>query len=121
MEAEHRIQLRLLAKVQEALVRQSGRDGAAVLLRQLLDYSEAHFLSEQILMREHSYPGYEAHVAEHDQLLEKLRVMVVEWESGHPAALAERASRVEDWLLAHMRTTDHALERYFLELRAVAP
>lgn len=118
MEAEHRVQLGLLKAFQEVLGRPEGREAAGVLLRQLLDYSEAHFVSEQILMREHAYPGYEAHVAEHDRLLEQMRRIVLEWESGDTAALGQEAVRVEEWLALHMRTTDHRLEQYMVELRS---
>jgi hemerythrin len=118
MEAEHRVQLGLLKAFHEALGRKGGREAAAVLLRQLLDYSEAHFLSEQILMREHAYPGYEAHVAEHDRLLDQLRNMVKDWDRDETEVLDRRATHVEDWLHVHMRTTDHKLEEYLQELRS---
>jgi hemerythrin len=118
MEAEHRVQLDLLKAFQEALGRKDGRAAAAVLLRQLLDYSEAHFMSEQILMREHAYPGYEAHVAEHDGLLEQMRQIALEQDGDDAAALERRAARVEEWLVGHMRTTDHGLEEYMVELRS---
>lgn len=118
MEAEHRIQLGLLKAFQEALGRPEGLEKAGVLLRQLLDYSEAHFLSEQILMREHAYPGYEEHVAEHDRLLEQMRQIVREWEAGDRASLGHKAARVEEWLVVHMRTVDHRLEQYMVELRS---
>lgn len=121
MEAEHRVQLGLLKAIHGALSREDGRAAAAVLARQLLDYSEAHFLSEQILMREHAYPGYQAHVAEHDHLLDQLRRMTLEWERDDVAVVDRRAARIEDWLLAHMRTTDHSLEQYLVELKAGAP
>ncbi len=118
MEAEHRVQLGLLKAFHEALGRADGRAAAGVLLHQLLDYSEAHFVSEQILMREHAYPGYEGHVAEHDRLLEQLRQIVLDWDRGDTVSLEQRAKRVEDWLLGHIRTTDHRLEQYMVELRS---
>jgi hemerythrin len=118
MEAEHRVQLDLLKAFQEALGRPDGGPAAEVLLRQLLDYSEAHFMSEQILMREHAYPGYEAHVGEHDHLLEELRQITLDRDRGDAARLREKASRVQAWLSDHLRTMDHRLEEYLVELRS---
>jgi hemerythrin-like metal-binding protein len=120
VQAEHEIQLGLLRKMRERVARPDGGAAAAILARQLLDYSEAHFLSEQILMREHAYPGYEAHVAEHDHLLEQLRLLVLDWDAGDGGTLAEHVARVEDWVLVHMTTTDHSLVEYLLEVRGPA-
>jgi hemerythrin len=119
VEAEHRIQLKLLKVLLDALGR-AAEDPArcGVLIRQLLDYSEAHFLSEQVLMREKAYPGYEQHAREHDGLLSELRRLAASWDMGEAGAAADVARRVEGWLLVHMRTTDHSLTLYLAELAA---
>ena len=76
MEAEHRVQLELLQGLQEALAGGGeDRTESAARLKQLLEYSEAHFLSEQLLMRLHAYPAYEEHVQEHDRLIGTLRTL----------------------------------------------
>ena len=116
MEAEHRVQLELLRSLQEALAQ--GDEDRAVsgdLLKQLLDYSEAHFLSEQLLMRLHAYPAYEEHVQEHDRLIETLRSLSDDWARGEGEAAGNLLRRVEDWLLTHMKTTDEALATYLAE------
>jgi hemerythrin len=113
--AEHRVQLDLLLALKEALARGDGdRSGSEGVLRQLLDYSEAHFLSEQLLMRLYAYPAYEEHVQEHDRLIGTLRDISVDWAEGGEAA-GNLLVRVEEWLLTHMSTTDEALEAYLAE------
>jgi hemerythrin len=115
VEAEHRVQLDLVRALRESLARGDGeRSASADLLRQLLDYSEAHFLSEQLLMRLYAYPAYEEHVQEHDRLVKTLRDISSDWEQGGEAA-GNLLGRVEEWLLTHMRTTDGALEAYLAE------
>jgi hemerythrin len=116
VEAEHRVQLELLRNVREALARgDEDRSVSADLLRQLLDYSEAHFLSEQLLMRLHAYPAYEEHVQEHDRLIESLRTLSEDWSRGEGEAAGNLLGRVEDWLLTHMKTTDEVLAGYLAE------
>jgi hemerythrin-like metal-binding protein len=115
VEAEHRVQLDLVRALKEALARGDGDRSAPVhLLRQLLDYSEAHFLSEQLLMRLYAYPAYEEHVLEHDRLIGTLRDISSDWAEGGEAA-GNLLARVEDWLLTHMKTTDEALQAYLAE------
>lgn len=113
MAAEHQLQLELLHALQETLARGDGDlSTSGGVLKQLLDYSEAHFLSEQLLMRLYAYPGYEAHVQEHDQLVGALRDLSVSWTEGEGEAAGDLLVQVEDWLLTHMSTTDEALREY---------
>jgi hemerythrin-like metal-binding protein len=115
VEAEHRVQLDLVRALRETLTRgDEDRTASSDLLRQLLDYSEAHFLSEQLLMRLYAYPAYEEHVHEHDRLIERLRGISSDWAEGGGAAV-DLLARVEDWLVTHMSTTDRALEGYLAE------
>ena len=115
MEAEHQVQLDLVRALRDALERGEGRSSTSALLRQLLEYSEAHFLSEQLLMRLYAYPAYEDHVQEHDRLVEQLRSMTRSWEGGEGEAAGNLLQRVEEWLLTHMATADKALEGYLAE------
>jgi hemerythrin len=116
VEAEHRVQLELLNALREVLARgDDDRSSSATLLEQLYDYSEAHFLSEQLLMRLYAYPGHEEHVQEHDQLIEGLRSVMEEWARGEGEAAGNLLRQVEDWLLTHLSTTDKALESYLAE------
>ena len=114
MEAEHQVQLELVRALKEALG--AGEDDPAsgavpALLRRLVDYSDAHFLSEQLLMRLYAYPAYSDHVLEHDRLIGELRALAESWEKGGGDA-GRLLLQVEQWLLTHMATTDKALQAY---------
>lgn len=115
MEAEHGVQKELLRALKEALVEGRDRSSTTALLKQLLEYSDAHFLSEQLLMRLHAYPAYEDHVQEHDRLAGQLRTMAESWERGEGQAAGDLLRQVEEWLLVHMTTTDTALEAYLAQ------
>jgi hemerythrin len=116
VQAEHEIQLKLLNVLREALAQpEPDRARCGVLFRQLLDYSEAHFLSEQLLMRQTAYPGYEQHVQEHDRLLGELRGLAQAWETVGAGTAGDAASTLEEWLLVHMRTADHSLTLHLAE------
>lgn len=82
---EHEIQLGLL----RALCTAAGenRDAAVVgeILERLISYSEAHFLSEELLMRLNSYDDYEDHVDDH--AYNPRRVLVHEIGMGNSANL----------------------------------
>jgi hemerythrin len=116
VDAEHRLQISLVKSLEDALAKGGG--GAGAILQQLLDYTNAHFVAEELLMRLHSYPGYENHVLEHGRLLEQLdRVRRNFGEAGH-AATRELAAGVRHWLVEHVQTLDAAFAAYVANERA---
>jgi hemerythrin len=107
VEAEHALQYKLLGAAERLLA--AGDAGAREVVQQLYDYSEAHFGSEQVLMRLHSYPEYQSHEREHGDLLTALRNLLdrIGEEGGASAAGALRR-----WLTAHIHHADEAFVEY---------
>lgn len=101
LESEHAMQYTLLAEGERLLA--AGESAAAhQVLRQLLQYTEAHFGSEEILMRLHSYPGYHQHLREHGELIASLeRLLESSSKDATPAPEAIRR-----WLTTHIHHTD---------------
>jgi hemerythrin len=102
LEAEHALQYKLLGEAERLL--ESG-DGAAgrELIAQLHSYSDAHFASEQVLMRLHSYPGYAAHEREHGELLRSLEALLSSFDTED---LSRVAATLRSWLTWHIRHSD---------------
>jgi hemerythrin-like metal-binding protein len=117
IDVEHALQLQLVQAVRAAL--ESGDLATAhAALGRLDDVTNAHFLAEQLLMRLHAYPGYAAHVQEHDRLIEELRSL---WRQPVGTGDAEGiAQRLELWLRVHIATADEAFASYLAEVRARA-
>jgi hemerythrin len=107
MEAEHRVQFELIDALQNAVKnRQDGSTVEAVLER-LIDYSEAHFLSEELLMRLASYDDYEAHAEHHRQLLESLRAAQQQFRAtGRHELLDNIPASTMDFMHRHIETND---------------
>lgn len=106
--AEHRLQIELLDALIAAA--QSGRDDdhADELMQRLRDVSEAHFLSEDLLMRLHAYPEHAAHVAEHEEmtsLLDSIRAAADEPDVDNLTALRQR-------FVHHIFEKDERLEAF---------
>ena len=108
IDGEHALELQVVRELQAALFA-GDRAGARQLVERLTDFTNAHFLTEQLLMRRHAYPGYEAHQLEHDRLIDELGDLTRALDAGSPLDAREEAEKLERWLLAHMATTDQAL------------
>ena len=104
LEAEHALQYKLLGEA-ERLLESGDRVAAREVITQLHSYSDAHFASEQVLMRLHSYPGYQAHEREHGELLRVLEGLLSNLDAEDPARVATSLRR---WLTSHIHNTDRA-------------
>ena len=65
VEAEHDVQMQMLDSLAAAVENRGNFASMKLVLEQFIEFSDLHFLSEQLVMRLHSYPGYEAHMEEH--------------------------------------------------------
>ena len=108
MDEEHALQLQLLRELMQNL--ESGDRPAALELFDRLDqFTNAHFLAEELLMRLHAYPQFEAHAAEHAQFVEELTKLRARLAGSEAGEVREDADAFARRLLAHIATADHAL------------
>jgi hemerythrin len=107
MEEEHRVQFALIRALQQAVDVRANGETVEALLKQLIDFSEAHFLSEELLMRLASYDEYEDHAANHEQLLESLRTVLQQYQSSGQYDLVSQVTKsAMAFLLRHIQTRD---------------
>lgn len=116
MDREHAVEMQIVRSLQGALL-DNDREAASELLGQLEDFTNAHFLAEQLLMRLHAYPGYEAHQLEHDRLIGELVDLRQSIESGKQDS-ATAVEAIEAWLLTHIHTSDEDLANFLKQASA---
>ncbi|MGB5062633.1 MAG: hemerythrin family protein [Candidatus Competibacter sp.] len=111
-DAEHHVQLGLAQTLCEA----AGTGVDAALTREILDqlvaYSDAHFLSEQLLMRLCSYPDYDDHMSDHDRLMMKLEA-AKQYDGGEQALAPAEAKAILALLAQHISTKDRCFVDFF--------
>lgn len=72
--------------------------------------ASAHFALEECLMREKKYALYEAHKADHERLLDRIRLMMESYEDGLCKSCGVSISAcLETWLADHVKDADTAL------------
>ena len=117
MDAEHQAQLRLLDELEAAA---ASRDPEKVRerLETFVGWLDAHFLSEQLLMRGHAYPGYAAHVQDHDAAIGILGELRSKIDSGEDDLQPQVLEALRRWLVGHVTTADHDFAE-FLKSRGI--
>ena len=112
LDAEHRGQIELMNRVGAAIASGTRPADVALEVGKLAGYLDVHFMSELIAMREQGYPGYDAHVAEHDQAIELLYRIRDRCARGDRQALLELLVALNTWLIGHIRSADAAFARF---------
>jgi hemerythrin len=112
MHTEHEIERHLLDDLERAVAERAQAGQVHELLRQLVEHTNLHFLSEQLVMRQLAYPGLEAHEQEHDDLMAQARQLQQHVEAGEVEPTLRFIAAMRHWLTAHMAGKDQALARY---------
>lgn len=112
IDAEHDLQMQLLDSLTSALQKGGDFSPTRYVLEQFIEFSDMHFLSEQLVMRLNSYPGYERHLEEHTRLMKKVREIREIIIRGERVPSLELIQELRDWLLNHIATEDAAFGEF---------
>ena len=111
-EREHEMQLGLLRELCKAAGANGDPTVVGEILERLIDYSEAHFMSEELLMRLKSYDDYEDHVDDHVMMLDTLRGIAANHAAGESVLVAGRAAETLEFIGMHIGTRDQRVADY---------
>jgi hemerythrin len=97
------------------LIRQRGMDHREMIevLRELVDYSDYHFRTEDDYMLDNNYPLFQNHRKEHGQYLRKMSRLLEAFEKNEPGLPDEIGAFLEQWWLKHVSESDLRYARYF--------
>ena len=112
IDSEHDVQMQLLDSLSHTLARGEEAAAANYVLEQLIEFSDMHFLSEQLVMRLHGYPGYEVHLEEHTRLMKKVREIRANVQNGEQKISLQLIQELRGWLLNHIASEDVAFGEF---------
>ena len=81
------------------------------LAQQLYKHTRVHFDDEEALMRQHNYPGLEAHIESHNRLLGRLNTVCQDMGKGMFEKTALDAL-MTDWAMFHIPLDDARFEAF---------
>lgn len=112
IDAAHDLQLQLLDSLSQALAKGGDFAPTRHILEQFIEFSDMHFLSEQLIMRLNAYPAYEGHLEEHTRLMKKVRQIRESIVHGENISSLQLLLELRDWLLHHIATDDAAFGEF---------
>jgi hemerythrin len=93
--------------------RGAGRDEMIDVLRELVNYSDYHFRTEDNYMLDNNYPLFQNHRREHGQYLRQLGVLIEAYEKSETGLPDQISAFLEQWLVRHVSESDLRYARYF--------
>jgi hemerythrin len=84
------------------------------ILKELVDYTNYHFSSEEKYMMKYGYPGTTEHKAQHKMLVKQLVKILEELKSGKMQVGDKLFGILQHWLIRHVLDHDKKFG-YFLE------
>lgn len=111
IDAEHQMLVKIIGKIQQAVLDNASLTMLDRLLLELLKYVEFHFFSEENRMLEVGYPGLHRHRQAHKELLAALRGMLP--EAGNELRDMDAFLRfLIEWFTTHAGTEDRTFTDY---------
>jgi len=117
VDSEHDLQMQMLDSLSQAIEKGGDYSPMNYIFEQFLEFSDMHFLSEQLVMRLHSYPGYEPHLEEHTSLMKKVREIREKLNRGEAKPSLILIHELRDWLMHHIAREDAAFAEYLREIQ----
>ena len=105
IDAQHQKLLSLINELHESMKEGKSREMLDQVVSRLKDYARTHFSTEEKLMRQTGFPGFEEHRVQHDKFIEKVLDFELEMSEGRTSPL-EVARFLMDWYVRHVKGTD---------------
>jgi len=106
MDEQHKRLVEIYNELHAAMMQGKGHKQMREILSQLVDYTELHFSSEEEYMRSVGYADFDRHVAEHRQLLEKVRVFQRKLDLDQERITKPVLKFLDFWLQSHIKGKD---------------
>lgn len=109
---EHRELIDLINTLHAQTAQEGSRDAVLQFLGEVNAKIAAHFALEERIMRERGYDQLNDHKADHERLLDGIRDIMDDFESGaYPDYGGALSAHLKDWFTEHFKTKDARLHK----------
>lgn len=114
IDEQHKELVDLLNQLHTAIHEHHGSEASRRILDKLADYTRTHFAVEESLMRVSSYPEFEAHKQNHEDLIGQVQALQEKLDSGQAAITFELLHFLKVWLMRHINEADKRFGAHFI-------
>lgn len=111
----HKKLLELLQKLHQSMLDGQGKIIVGEILDELKEYTVYHFNAEEQQMEKYGYPEFEAHKAQHNNLIEQLEDLIKSFKEGKSTITTDTYRFLNKWLTNHILSGDKQYTSFFKE------
>ncbi len=105
---QHKILVGFLNDLYEAMQAGKGKETLDTVLKNLVEYTKTHFITEESILKLYKFPDYQEHKQKHDKMTEHVLKLKQQFDSGQIANPIQITNFLKDWLSKHIMGTDKA-------------
>lgn len=106
LDEQHKKFFDILGNLHDSRGRVSDTPFLGARVWELAMYAVVHFDTEELMMSEYSFPGYEEHRKEHEAFKEKVAIFKKDLEMGQTALALDMITFLTGWLEHHILNVD---------------
>jgi len=118
IDADHRRIAGIFDALHGALVGHADATAVIAILNELVDVMCEHIGREEELMRAIRYKNTAAHRLDHDEFINMLSTLMVDYQTENHQIVIDTASLIKTWKYEHLRRFDQPLAAAILAARA---
>lgn len=115
IDRQHQELIMMINDLYEAMSEGKGKKVLRMIMRQLINYTEIHFETEEILFDKFAYPEADSHKKEHANFVQKISTFQAGIERGQLGLSIEIMKFLSNWLEDHIMKTDKRYSQLFNE------
>ena len=118
VDSQHKMLCAYINSLHRASRRENAKDTILDVVNCLKDYTANHFSTEEQYFKHSAYPCTEQHMEVHKKFVDKIRDVEAQLRLGRATVGDELLKFLKDWLLNHIRVTDHQYVPFVKQLLA---
>ncbi len=115
IDEQHKGWLELVNYLYHSMRDGRSQEALALALKEMVDYSNNHFATEERLMKKYHYPHLELHRNEHESFRAKVRGYVENYNKGNMVLAIDVVQFMSTWIFNHIRTVDKGYSNYLID------
>lgn len=112
IDEHHQKLIEILNRCYQAVMLHDHRHELEEVVAELLDYTEYHFRTEELLMEELEYAAAPSHAAAHRRFVHSIHNFKDRFDAGESFVAIDVLVFLKDWLVGHIENTDRALANF---------
>ncbi|MEO0234504.1 MAG: bacteriohemerythrin [candidate division WOR-3 bacterium] len=106
IDEQHKKLIEMINLLYTSMKKGEGKNVLEKLLKELLDYTQYHFETEEKFFNNIKEKNFDKHIKEHNNFTFKIKEFKIRFESGEKFFTIELLNFLKDWLLNHIRKVD---------------